>query len=184
LWQQILPLPIRYKTTIHSGSYSPAMPETYLSLGSNLGNRKTFINRALKIIPHEIGIILDKSSIYETEPWGFHHPANFYNQVLLVETLLTPTELLLQCLSIERQLGRQRQNNKYEARTIDIDILFYDDQILLQEGLQIPHPYLHLRKFVLEPLNEIAAGLLHPVLKKTIGKILESCQDHGKVVRL
>ena len=144
------------------------MPESYLSLGSNLGNKKVFIDRAEKLINREIGEIQKRSSLYETEPWGFYHPVNFYNKVVLVKTTLTPEELLSQCLAIERQLGRQREKSKYEARTVDIDILFYDKQIITSEALQIPHPYLHLRRFILEPLNEIAPTLQHPVVNKTI----------------
>ena len=88
-----------------------------------------------------------------------------------------------QCLSIEKQLGRQRHKNKYEARTIDIDILFYGNQIINREELQIPHPYLHLRRFILEPLNEIAPDLIHPVMNKTTLQIMTDCQDNGKVIR-
>jgi 2-amino-4-hydroxy-6-hydroxymethyldihydropteridine diphosphokinase len=160
------------------------MPETYLSLGSNLGNRKFYIEKAEKLIASEIGKIKEKSSLYETEPWGFHHPGNFYNRVVQIETELTPDELLLQCFLVERQLGRVRQKSKYEARTIDIDILFYGNEVINIEGLTIPHPYLHLRRFVLVPLCEIAADLIHPVLHKTMRLILEECRDSGKVVCL
>jgi 2-amino-4-hydroxy-6-hydroxymethyldihydropteridine diphosphokinase len=160
------------------------MPETFLSLGSNLGNRKQYIVRAEKLIEHEIGAIREKSSLYETEPWGFHHPANFYNKVLLVSTDLIIEQVWHRCLSIEKQLGRQREKNKYEARTIDIDILFYNDLILHTDTLQIPHPLLHLRKFVLEPLNEIMPDRIHPVIQKEIRQILHECIDRSFVRKL
>jgi 2-amino-4-hydroxy-6-hydroxymethyldihydropteridine diphosphokinase len=160
------------------------MPETYLSLGSNLGNRKGYIEKAEKLLLSETGNIKSKSALFETEPWGFHHPANFYNRVLLLETRLTPEELLSQCLSVERQLGRERHKNKYEARTIDIDILFYGDEIINREGLKIPHPNLHLRRFILLPFCEIAPERVHPILHKTMERILEECRDNGKVIRL
>lgn len=164
--------------------YFEKMPESYLSLGSNIGNRKFYLERAEKLILQEIGTVLKKSSLYETEPWGFHHPVNFYNKALHIKTDLLPEELLSRCLSIEKQLGRQRENNKYEARCIDIDILFYDNQIIDAENLKIPHPYLHIRKFVLEPLNEIASEFVHPLLNKEIHQLLNECVDRRNVIRI
>jgi 2-amino-4-hydroxy-6-hydroxymethyldihydropteridine diphosphokinase len=160
------------------------MSESYLSLGSNIGNRKFFMEQAEKLIRIEIGSILKRSSLYETEPWGFHHPVNFFNRVLCINTELFPEALLSHCIEIEKQLGRKRENNKYEARCIDIDILFYGDQIVDSENLKIPHPYIHIRRFVLEPLNEIASELVHPILKKEIGQLLKECLDRGKVIRI
>jgi 2-amino-4-hydroxy-6-hydroxymethyldihydropteridine diphosphokinase len=160
------------------------MPLCYISLGSNLGNRKQFIGKAEGCIQSEIGAILKKSSVYETEPWGFHHPVNFINRVLQVTTTLDPGIVLQKCLTIEKQLGRQRQQSKYEARTIDIDILFYEGDIIHSDDLQIPHPYLHLRRFILEPLNEIAPDLIHPGLIKPVSLLLSECIDKGNVVKL
>jgi 2-amino-4-hydroxy-6-hydroxymethyldihydropteridine diphosphokinase len=160
------------------------MPEVYLSLGSNLGNRKQYITKAEKLIKSSVGDILKKSSLYETEPWGFHHPVNFYNRVLLVKTEADPVQLMSQCLLIEKQMGRQRQQSKYEARIIDIDILFYEEQVITTNHLQIPHPYLHLRKFILEPLCELTSDFMHPTLKKTVSQLLVECIDKGNVSRI
>ncbi len=160
------------------------MPESFLSLGSNLGNRRYFIEKATELISREIGTVIKKSSLYETEPWGFHHPITFYNKVLLVNTNFCPEELLLHCLAIEVKLGRTRGKIKYEARYIDIDILFYDSLIYESEQLKIPHPYLHLRRFVLEPMNEISPEYIHPMKKQTIRHLLELCPDRTNVKKL
>jgi 2-amino-4-hydroxy-6-hydroxymethyldihydropteridine diphosphokinase len=160
------------------------MPEAYLSLGSNLGNRKQYITKAELLIKDAIGVILKKSSLYETEPWGFHHPLNFYNRVLLVKTEADPVQLMSQCLQIEKQMGRQRQHSKYEARTIDIDILFYGDRVIATTDLQIPHPYLHLRKFILEPLCELTSDFIHPIFKKSVSQMLAECVDKGIISKI
>jgi 2-amino-4-hydroxy-6-hydroxymethyldihydropteridine diphosphokinase len=160
------------------------MAEIYLSLGSNIEDRKLFINTAEQLIEQEIGDIKAKSSLYETEPWGFIHHVNFYNRVLQINTELLPQELLTICLQIEMKMGRIRSKNKYEARCIDIDILFYENQIVRTGKLSIPHPSLHLRKFILEPLFEIAPDFEHPVIHKRIRQLIEECDDSTGVIKI
>ena len=129
-----------------------------------------------------IGMVKKKSSVYKTAPWGVINQADFLNQVLNIETALDPESLLDQIHWIEEQLGRIRMN-KWEARLIDIDILFYDHEIIATSRLTIPHPYISQRRFALEPLNEIASGLMHPVLKKKIKQLLKECTDTSSVTR-
>jgi len=124
-----------------------------------------------------VGTVLKPSSIYETEPWGFTNKNNFLNQVLLVETSLNPYELLKVLKAIETKLGRIRKTQRYSPRCIDIDILFYNDEVYFSDDLVIPHPRLHDRMFTLVPLNEIAPDYLHPILKKTIRELVILCND-------
>jgi 2-amino-4-hydroxy-6-hydroxymethyldihydropteridine diphosphokinase len=143
----------------------------YLGLGSNLGKREAHLSTALEKISN-FAVILAKSGIYETEPWGLKEQPNFLNQVIWIKTLCEPMRLLDQLKSIEKEMGRKR-TVRYGPRPIDLDILFYDELILQTEKLSIPHPMLSQRAFVLVPLAEIAPSLVHPVEKKTITKLLE-----------
>ncbi|MCD6113404.1 MAG: 2-amino-4-hydroxy-6-hydroxymethyldihydropteridine diphosphokinase [Bacteroidales bacterium] len=153
----------------------------FLQLGSNIGDRVLMFDKAKNLIKQKIGAIIKQSSIYETQPWGFNTDDLFLNQVLLVETKIQPDELLEIILNIEVALGRVRKSDKYESRLIDIDILFYDNLIINNEKLIIPHPLIQDRLFVLEPLNEIASDFVHPVLKKTINELLLKCDDKLKI---
>ncbi|PCJ89508.1 MAG: 2-amino-4-hydroxy-6-hydroxymethyldihydropteridine diphosphokinase [Flavobacteriales bacterium] len=157
------------------------MNTAYLLLGGNLGVRVETLAMTVELIEKRIGQAAKKSSIYETEPWGFQHENKFLNQVIKVKTALLPIELLTKILKIEKQLGRTRNKSQYSARTIDIDILFYNNIIISEKNLQIPHPRLHERKFALVPLCEIASDLFHPILKKSIKKLLENCGDNSQV---
>ena len=118
-----------------------------------------------------VGKVGDFSSVYETEPWGFESKKRFYNQVLSVKTSLLPEEILRITRGIEHQLGRKESGTGYADRYIDIDILFYDDLIIAEEKLVIPHPLLQERDFVLWPLAEIDSGFIHPVLKQSIDEL-------------
>jgi len=153
------------------------MAEVYLLLGSNMGDRQRFLNEAARLLQERAGTILKRSSIYETEPWGHTNKNNFLNQVLLVESLLNPYELLKVIKAIETKLGRIRKTQRYSPRCIDIDILFYNDEVYFSDDLVIPHPRLHNRMFTLVPLNEIAPDYLHPILKKTIRELVNLCTD-------
>ena len=153
------------------------MAEVYLLLGSNLGDRQRFLNEATRLLQERVGTVLKRSSIYETEPWGFSNKNNFLNQVLKFETSLNPYELLKIIKAIETKLGRIRKNQRYSPRCIDVDILFYNDEVYFSDDLVIPHPRLHDRMFTLVPLNEIAPDYLHPILKKTIKKLVNLCTD-------
>jgi 2-amino-4-hydroxy-6-hydroxymethyldihydropteridine diphosphokinase len=159
------------------------MNQVFLSLGSNIGNRKTNLNAAIKKLLEKC-VIIKASSIYETEPWGKTNQPSFYNQVLEVTTHLTPDELLEFIHIIERQQGRKLSMERYLPRPIDIDILFYNNMILTTETLMIPHPQIHNRNFVLIPLADIAPDLKHPVLGKTISKLIARSDDKLKVSRI
>jgi 2-amino-4-hydroxy-6-hydroxymethyldihydropteridine diphosphokinase len=150
----------------------------YLVLGGNLGNRKKNLEIALRMIGVEIGIIQRLSGIYETEPWGFKDTGNFMNQVIEITTDLQPPEVLEKIKKIETYFGREMHEHiKYEPRRMDIDILFYNSEIIQLPDLNIPHPYLHERNFVLVPLNELAADFIHPLLKKSISQLKSECKD-------
>lgn len=155
------------------------MPSVYLSLGSNLGDRAAYLRQALSDLK-KLGAIIRTSSIYETEPVGLKDQPWFLNLVVSLETKLAPQSLLNQTQAIERSLGRARTVPN-GPRTIDIDILFYDDIILSPPSLTIPHSRLHERRFVLAPLAELAAGLLHPRLQKSIQTLLKECLDMSQV---
>ena len=154
------------------------MNSAYLILGGNLGNKRKNLALALGMIRAGIGNILRGSNIYETEPWGLKNVKTFFNQVIEINTFLTPLELLEKKNKIESSFGRRRdQHNRYQSRRMDIDILFYDKEVINMPELTIPHPRLHERNFVLMPLCELAAELIHPVLNKTIRQLKAECKD-------
>jgi 2-amino-4-hydroxy-6-hydroxymethyldihydropteridine diphosphokinase len=152
----------------------------YLSLGSNVGDREDHLRDAIARLGTK-GRIVSVSSFYETEPVEFTDQAWFLNCALALESTTTPEQLLAEILEIERQMGRRRMQRK-GPRTIDIDILLCGDAILDTPALTVPHPAMHLRRFVLEPLAEIAPAVLHPVLKKTIRQLLDALPE-GQTVR-
>ena len=159
------------------------MHAIYLLTGSNIGDSKSNLQTASNHIHQQIGNVERLSSIYKTEPWGNKNQQAFLNQVLQVQTQLTPHQLIKKILEIENEMGRNRQV-KWEPRIIDIDILFYDDLIINETDLQIPHPLLHQRRFTLVPLHEIAPQLIHPKLHKSISQLLSICTDLGMVEKL
>jgi len=143
----------------------------YLGLGSNLGNKHNYITKAIKFISKLENVEITKtSSRIETAPYGKTDQPDFINCVIELETDLLPEVLLKKCLYIENQLGRIR-NEKWGPRTIDIDLLFYEDKIINTELLVLPHPQLHKREFVLNSLNELCPNLIHPILNKKIKDI-------------
>jgi len=153
------------------------MPDVYLILGSNLGDRMKNLQKANELISKDIGKIINKSSVYETEPWGFNHSINFLNQVLKIFTSLKPEEVLGVILKIEKLFGRKRNNNIYAARVIDIDILFYNDKVIKSDKLIIPHPKIQERMFVLVPMAELQPDLIHPELQAPISQLKNECTD-------
>lgn len=156
------------------------MPNCILGLGTNLGDRVSSLTSALYNIGLQLGEITHKSSVYETSAWGKTDEPNYLNQVISVHTLYTPECVLKVCQEIEILGGRER-NVKWGARSIDIDVLYYDNLSLNSKDLVLPHPYIQDRKFVLIPLNEIAPSLIHPLLNKNTLQLLEACKDELKV---
>ncbi len=154
--------------------------KVYLLLGSNLGDRVGVLLKAQQEISARVGTVIKSSSIYETLAWGIENQPAFLNQVLLIETFLTPQELLITINKIEQDLGRIR-HQKWGERLIDIDILYYENQIIDEEHLKIPHPEIINRRFTLVPLVEIAADFVHPALDKTQEELLEVCRDELEV---
>ena len=157
------------------------MAKTFLLIGGNLGNRLQNLADAKQLISERIGTIAKESSIYESEPWGFESDKNFMNQVVIVDTKLNPAAIMLEVSYIENALGRERKGTGFCSRTMDVDILFYDQQILLTPSLIIPHKFLHQRMFVLKPLLEISPDFVHPLFSVTIQELTTSCSDQGKV---
>lgn len=157
-------------------------PETaYLSLGSNLGNRAFTLQQALFRIGERAGRIRAVSPVYASPAWGFEG-GEFLNLCLALETELAPAQLLDALLDIEQHLGRERLPGAgYQSRTLDIDILYYGEQAVRLEGLELPHPRLQERAFVLKPLADIAPQLYHPVLGKDTRNLLQACRDRAKV---
>jgi 2-amino-4-hydroxy-6-hydroxymethyldihydropteridine diphosphokinase len=160
------------------------MANVYLIFGSNLGDKSNYIESAKKKLTQHAGTIIQQSSVYETEPWGFEHENQFLNQVVLFETELDPGSLLKEIKRIETDLGRVREKERYSARFIDIDILFYDRLIFSGEELTIPHPELANRRFVLEPLAELINDFIHPVSGISVKALLERCPDSGIVKKV
>jgi len=154
---------------------------TYLSLGSNLGNKLEILQQAVNLIAKNIGSVTKISTVYKTESWGFKSN-DFYNICLQVSTSLNPEDLLKSIHEIEFSLGRLHGlSTEYKARTIDIDILLFDDEIIFSKELIVPHKSMLQRKFVMVPLAEIAPNLTHPIEKKRIQTCLNNCTDNGKI---
>ncbi len=152
------------------------MNVSYILTGSNLGNRLEYLLIAREAIVQTAGSVLNASSIYETAAWGFKNQPSFLNQALEIHTVHSPHSLLETLLKIENDLGRKR-GKKYGPRIIDIDILFFNSEVIKQKGLTIPHPQLHKRRFALQCLSDIAPTFVHPVFHKNIMQLLLECND-------
>lgn len=156
------------------------MNEVYLLTGGNIGDRLMNLQQASLKIEKDAGTILKKSAIYETAAWGLTEQDSFLNQILLISSSADAEDLLQTLLHIEQELGRKRMI-KMGPRNIDIDILFYNKEIISSPNLTVPHPQIANRRFVLIPLNEIAPAFVHPGLQKTIAQLLEVCPDDLEV---
>lgn len=159
------------------------MNKIFLITGGNIGDRKKNLQTAANAIEENIGNIIKSSSIFETEAWGNTDQAAFYNQVHIVETELAAKEIMNKILAIEKKMGRIR-TIKNAARIIDIDILFFNNEIINDSILTIPHKEISNRRFVLMPLSELDPDLVHPVLNLSINKLLSICKDPLNVTRL
>ena len=149
------------------------MAIAYLALGTNIGNKRRNMITAAALLAERVGDVLALSGFYETEPWGFQSENTFLNAALQLETALSPLKLLKATQEIEIEMGRtQKSNGAYHDRIIDIDILLYDDLVLQTPELTLPHPLMHERLFVMEPLAEIAPNVIHPVFKKPVISLL------------
>lgn len=155
----------------------------FLLLGTNLGNRTANLTEAIRAIHEQVGKIITASSVFETSAWGKTDQPSFLNQALEIRTQLDAEMLLTRLLSIEEQMGRLRREH-WGQRVIDIDILFFGNDVYTSPRLLIPHPQLANRKFTLIPLNEIAPEFVHPLLKKTITELLEICPDTLDVMKV
>lgn len=174
---------IRFFLNLHKTNVN-MIGHSFILLGSNLGERESLLKKAISMIGESCGEVVACSKIYETEPWGFVAENNFLNQVVMIKTELNPHDLLKELLSIEAILGRQRDENKkgYASRPMDLDILYYDDLVINDEDLVVPHPRLHLRRFTLLPLCDISSDFEHPIFNKTNKTLLEECEDASDVM--
>ena len=160
-----------------------ALETVFVLLGSNLGDRELLVNQASKMIGERCGKIVAKSRLYESEPWGFKSEHWFLNRVVKVETALSPDDLMKELLEIEKELGRDRSvpHEGYVSRPMDLDILYFGNEIIDTQMVKAPHPRLHERRFTLLPLCDIAPDFVHPTMKKTNLQLLDECRDAGKV---
>lgn len=159
------------------------MNDIFLIIGGNLGNKEKNLATARNLIGQKTGIVKKLSAIYQTEAWGVLNQPVYYNQIIEILTEMNAGELMKSLLSIEQQMGRIR-NERFGARTIDIDILFFNDEIHNTQDVTIPHPRLQERRFVLEPLHEIAPEFVHPVFQKTVAELLNELNDNTAVKKL
>jgi len=160
------------------------MHHVFLGIGGNIGNKPASFSKVHSLTDREIGAILKQSSVYESPPWGFHAEDNFWNQVLIVETELSPAEILSKIIEFESSFNRKRHSERYTSREMDVDILYYDDIFIETEDLIVPHPRLHQRLFVLVPLTEVAPDFKHPLFRMTSKQLLENCKDESVIKKL
>jgi 2-amino-4-hydroxy-6-hydroxymethyldihydropteridine diphosphokinase len=153
----------------------------YLILGGNIGNKLQNLEMTRELISAKVGAITKISDIFVTAPWGNKEQPDFYNQALLVETAMQPAELLQCLLEIEAVNGRVRDDRKWAERTIDIDILFYNTEVINLPQLKVPHPHIQARRFVLAPLSQIAGDFIHPLINVSINTLLNECPDHSDI---
>jgi len=167
-------LPLIFVTTMNN---------VFLLLGSNLGDRRLLLQTAVTKIAERVGPVSEQSALYETQSWGKTGEPDYLNQVVFLKTQLSANKVLNEILEIETSMGRIR-DEKWGSRLIDIDILFYNNEVIKQNDLEVPHPNLHKRRFTLEPLVEIAPELVHPLLNKTMLELKKDLTDDLLVKKL
>ena len=162
------------------------MTRCYILFGSNQGDKAALLEQACSLINNRCGMLVERSSAYVTEPWGFEAEEWFLNELLVVETELEPDELMDCLLEIEKELGRVRHPGQkgYSSRTVDLDILYYGNLIVDTEKVTAPHPRLHLRRFALLPLCELIPDFLHPIFNASQKELLQNCPDTSTVQQL
>lgn len=156
--------------------------QVYLLLGGNLGNVRQSLETAQNLLKKALGPVLSASPIYRSEPWGFEAAEPFFNQVILIQTPMNARCILQEILAIENLLGRVREGKQYTSRSMDIDILFFNDCIINEADLTLPHPRLHLRDFTLRPLHDISPNFIHPVMGLSVAELLLQCEDTPKAL--
>jgi 2-amino-4-hydroxy-6-hydroxymethyldihydropteridine diphosphokinase len=157
------------------------MALVFLGLGSNQGDRLHYLEEAKEYLNNYVGTVIATSPVYETEPWGYESKSFFLNRVISVKTSLSAEQIINEISKIEEKMGRNRSSGKYADRIIDIDLLLYDDLIISTDRISVPHPQMDQRKFVLQPVSDIAGETVHPVFNKTINQLLAECNDQSKV---
>lgn len=158
------------------------MAKVAIGLGSNTSDKLYMLKRARLLINILAGTVISASQLYSTEPWGLKDQSEFINQVVIISSELSPIELHTTLQKIEFILDKKKSGSKYGPRNIDIDLLLYDQFILTDKDLNIPHPRMHERNFVLIPLTTIAPDMIHPILKTSIGELAVQCSDESRVV--
>jgi 2-amino-4-hydroxy-6-hydroxymethyldihydropteridine diphosphokinase len=155
----------------------------FLSIGANIENRMESVMKAILLLKKKCGFILNSSNIYESDAWGFESKNSFLNLCIKMETILNIPTLLSECNAIEKEIGRKKKskNEQYSDRLIDIDILYFNNEIIEEENLTVPHPNMHERRFVLQPLHDIAPKFIHTLLKKSTAELLHECHDVSKL---
>lgn len=161
------------------------MPRSYVLFGSNQGDKTVLLERACELINNRCGEVTRRSSLYDSEPWGFDSEEWFLNALLEVETWRDPDTLMEDLLDIEKELGRERhpEVEGYTSRTADLDILYYGDEVICTDRVTVPHPRLHERRFALMPLCELVPGFIHPVFGLSQEALLKKCTDTSLVVK-
>ncbi len=152
-----------------------------LSLGGNVGDVKQVFIESINLLKEKVGKVVLFSPLYQTKAWGVENQPDFLNQVIVIESELNPENVLKVCMTIESKLGRVRTQKWYQ-RIIDIDILFYNDEVIDSKDLTIPHPYVHKRNFVLFPLVDVIPTFKHPLLEKSMEELKSECEDKLEVV--
>lgn len=157
--------------------------EYWVLAGGNLGDTRSILNQSSIILEEKLGKIVYRSSFYESQAWGFDS-SNFINQLFIIESVVGPDDFMAELLAVETSFGRIRNGNGYEARTLDLDILFAGKLVYESNSVILPHPRMHIRKFALLPCLEFNEQFIHPKLMKTLEELSYSCEDNSSVVKL